>query len=198
MKKRFTLFVTLALLFASQANAQYCYQYWYNYGGCYIDNVTFGTINNSSSYQYYGGYDDYSYLSTSVYKGLSYDLTIKGYSWWGDNRFKVWIDWNDDKTFSASEVVYDMQYSATSNSTPYTQSISIPATAVSGNVRMRIVYCPYWENYVLDDICSYGTYGYNYVETEDYTVTIIQPPAIDLDISAVTPEVAKMEQTRLR
>ncbi len=145
---------------------QYCaakstlpWEYW-------VGNVNFGTINNSSDkFKDFAtlGYSDYTNLSTTLNKGQSYPLSITpGLSWIGNvpNVYcRVWIDFNNNKTFEANELVLEK-----TNANPLTQSVLIPTTAVTGVVRMRVA-------------LKFGAYPtacetFDKGEVEDYLVTI--------------------------
>jgi subtilase family serine protease len=135
------------------------WEYW-------VANVNFGTINNTSV-QFKDintlGYSDYTSLSTALNKGQSYPLSITpGLSWIGNlpNTYcRVWIDFNNNKVFDANELVLEK-----TNANPLTQSVLIPATAVTGAVRMRVA-------------LKFGAYptpceNFDRGEVEDYTVNI--------------------------
>ncbi len=64
-----TLLLTVLAISAIPIYSQtYCTPYVYNYGYGYISNFTFNGINNNSSYEYYGGYADYtSIVSNHAY-----------------------------------------------------------------------------------------------------------------------------------
>jgi len=82
---------------------------------------------------------------------------------------KVWVDYNDDFTFSNNEVILNNYVIAPgSNAGNYTEttSMTIPANATLGPHRMRIK--TNWNANVPVDACEETTYG----ETEDYTANI--------------------------
>ena len=144
-----------------------------------IHNVTAGTLNNSSDDFQTGGpgsvldkYSDYSTLvAAPVFNQLA---TIPFSVQIGSGNYSqtaIWIDYNRNGTFeSPGERVYQ---SAGQNYQSYTESgsFTIPATALIGITRMRV-------------ISSYGTAplnsaceNYEYGETEDYFVDIAAPLA---------------------
>ncbi|QKJ64134.1 GEVED domain-containing protein [Flavobacterium sp. M31R6] len=125
----------------------------------WIKKVVFGTINNLSNDN--GGYADFTTQSTAITKGVSKTLTLTpGYSATRSLYWKVYIDYNNNGLFTDSgEEVYSIFSSAT-----LSPSITVPTTAVTGSIRMRI-------------IVSYNSINspcgtYNYGETEDYTLNI--------------------------
>lgn len=132
-----------------------------------ISNVTFNTINNSSAAC--TGYTNFTAISTTVTKTLSYNLTIAkadcdgGTNYTG--RFAAWIDWNQNGTFEAGEQVLA---DAAASLGPITVSVTVPAGALTGATRMR---CVFVEGATAPTPC--GTYSWG--ETEDYTVNVIDP-----------------------
>lgn len=132
----------------------------------WVKKVVFGTINNLSNAN--GGYADFTAQSTTVTKGVAKTLTLTpGYSATRSLYWKVYIDYNKNGLFTDSgEEVYSIFSSATLN-----PSITVPSTAVTGSVRMRV-------------IVSYNTITspcgtYNYGETEDYTLNISTTAKMD-------------------
>lgn len=123
-----------------------------------------GTINNSTSCAT-GGYGDYTNMSTDLEQGSTNTLTIQsGYS---GQTASVWIDFNDNFLFEASEMVVDNFSFGTSSATT---DIVISSTADLGQHLMRAK--TNWNsagNATVDDPCADVTYG----ETEDYMVNII-------------------------
>ncbi|MBL0048104.1 MAG: hypothetical protein IPP32_08430 [Bacteroidetes bacterium] len=81
---------------------------------------------------------------------------------------KVYIDYNQDGFFNNSDEMIDIgQTNSGPGGNRLTKAITIPATALLGNTRMRIVLRQYGS--ISPSPC--GTY--NYGETEDYTVNIV-------------------------
>ncbi len=129
----------------------------YSYG---IENVSFNTINNSSS----GGtrYTDYSDIITQLTPGNSYNLAISNYSYSYTMYTKAWIDWNKDCSFQANE---EYDFGSNTNDATVTKSILVPANAFSGFITMRVRSSI---NYIPT---SCGNYDYS--EAEDYTLKIV-------------------------
>ncbi|MBX2983906.1 MAG: T9SS type A sorting domain-containing protein [Flavobacteriales bacterium] len=104
-----------------------------------VTNVTFNTINNSSSGA--PAYTDYSTISTTVEQGSTHALSVRVNT---DGNYtanvKAWIDWNQNGTFDGSED-YDLG-SATnvSDAAPSGSPIMIqvPLSALPGNTIMRV------------------------------------------------------------
>ena len=127
-----------------------------------IGNVSFGTINNSSSLT--TGYSDYTSISTSLAKGSNTPITITGAGTYGLDGVNVWIDYNQDGDFvDAGENVYSSAISAG----PYTSTITIPLSALSGSTTMRVRLYDVTGNGVTGP-CGTADYG----EVEDYTINV--------------------------
>ncbi len=117
------------------------------------------------------GYIDQTALSCAFYTSVTYLDTI---SCSGSTTLnaQVWIDFNDDGIFSATDSVGGVN-NFTSTYGP--MSIVIPISAPSGVHRMRVVseYSGSGFNYPTMDPC---TSGYSYGETRDYSVNILPLP----------------------
>ncbi len=130
----------------------------------WLNQVTIGTINNTSGAN--GGYADFTSMSTDIPLGGSENITL--YPTWSgtkyDEGFAVWIDFNKDGDFDdTGEQVFT---AAQSQNTSVSGTISIPATVETGETVMRVIM-----QYNTIPASPCGTY--NYGETEDYTVNIV-------------------------
>ncbi|MGB3526934.1 MAG: GEVED domain-containing protein, partial [Flavobacteriales bacterium] len=134
-----------------------------------VTNVTFNTINNSSSGAPF--YTDYSTQSATVDQGGSYPLSVRVNTAGNYTvHVKAWFDWNQNGVFDASEGyilgtatnVADGSPSAS----PYT--IPVPVTAIPGTTVMRVRAS--WN--VAPTACGNN----NYSEAEDYTIHVVVPP----------------------
>ncbi|MBW7841000.1 MAG: hypothetical protein H3C36_15485, partial [Chitinophagaceae bacterium] len=118
---------------------------------------------------------------------VSFEADISG----GTAGFRIWVDWNQDGEFTADEVAY--QSSGYANS--QTGSFQVPASALSGETRMRVV--SHWLSTTGDvDPCATGfTYG----EFEDYkfVVQALTPctGTPDGGTAAVTPDEGNVGST---
>ncbi len=147
----------------------------YSYGNTDYDTSTtriiFNTIDNSSGKPTDANgnaYSDYTSISTNVFKGTDYDLTVQVNT---DGNWtvytKVWIDWNQDCDFDDAGEEYDLGTAknvsdgATSNSP---LSITVPSSALTGNTIMRVS----TNYYSAAGSCDIDFDG----EVEDYTVII--------------------------
>jgi hypothetical protein len=129
-----------------------------------IGNVSFGTINNTSTGT--AGYENFTSVSTNVTRGTAYTISVTPV--WTSTKYNeayaVYIDYNKDGDFTDSgELVWTKTGSQTS---PVTGSITIPSTATLGNTRMRVMM---QYNSVPSSSCGSYTYG----QVEDYTLNIV-------------------------
>jgi chitodextrinase len=128
----------------------------------YIDLVQLGTINNTTTAN--GGYGDFTSQSTTLVSGstntINFSAGFPGTNY--SENWKVFIDFNQDGDFAdAGENVVT---GSTSNAATASGTFTVPAGAVLGSTRMRVVMT--WN--ATPTACGSFTYG----EVEDYTVTI--------------------------
>ena len=126
------------------------------------------------------GYGDFTDQMTNVEQGGTHDVTMTtGY---GNQYVKIWIDFNDDYTYSPDELVLDNYVIASgAGSGTYTETtqIVLPADATLGEHSMRVK--TNWNAGVPDDACELTTYG----ETEDYMVNVVTSLSIpELEFSS--------------
>lgn len=127
-----------------------------------IGKVVFGTINNTSTGT--AGYENFTTQIANVNKGTAYTITItpKWTSTSYNEGYAVFIDYNGDGDFAdAGETVFTK---AASKTTPVTGSITIPASALTGNTRMRVS----MKYNGIPTSCETFSYG----QVEDYTLNI--------------------------
>jgi hypothetical protein len=148
--------------------------------GEYIESVTlpgFNGFTNASYINSPGGYGDYTAapgLTTTVAQGATYtngvSLTIRVNN--GGSQGGMWIDYDHSGTFDASEYLLIGTSSATGTDVTLTANLSIPATALLGQTRVRVR----WRNsaFAATDACTSGLTTW-YGETEDYLITIAAP-----------------------
>jgi hypothetical protein len=150
----------------------------------WIANVSFANVNNASGKtrddRYVVGYSDWADKTATVAKGQSYPLSITpGLSWSGSQTnlfFRAWIDYNNNSIYEDTELVLEKN----STSTVVNQSLTIPATAFIGTVKMRIS----MKKDAYPTPCETFAAG----EVEDYTV-LITNVSIDPCATDVTPPV---------
>ena len=129
----------------------------------YIHRVQIGSIDNTTGASS-GGYGDFTSLSTDLTIGTIMDITITP-TWTGrsfNEAYSVWIDYDQDGTFSSSEKVFTQPATMY---VPVRGNFEVPATATPGNTRMRIAMR---ETQIPDDPCE----SFHWGEVEDYTVFI--------------------------
>lgn len=140
------------------ATPAYCASNGTNVSYEYINNVTLGTINNTTTAN--AGYGNFTNLSTNLVIGTANAISVKpGFvSTAYTEYFNVYIDYNKDLDFDdAGELVY-----SGSGTSTLTGSITIPASTTAGSSRMRVV----MKDGAITSPCGTYTYG----EVEDYTV----------------------------
>ena len=149
-----------------------------------ISNNTGSSCNSSPK-----GYSDYTGQSTDLTQGETYIGSISIGNG-GAAGVAIWIDFNNDRTFSTSERVFYTATNLASGSNNNAISVIIPSDATPGEHRMRVrhVYTSGTNIGASIDPCN----EYNYGETEDYTVniiasspTLIANPADELAFTAV-------------
>lgn len=174
MKNYYYLLGVLGLLLLpSQFFAQYCTpaissgcQY-----GDFIAGVSVGSINNQSSGCSTGGYvDNTATMSASMNQGLNYNIQVTLNPSYGQG-IGVFIDWNQNQSFTdAGEFFGNLNTTAAGGTE--TIQISVPATAILGTTRMRVI-CRYASTVSSTGSCGGWTYG----ETEDYAVVVAPAPS---------------------
>lgn len=140
----------------------------------YISNVTFGSINNSSSVET-GGYSDYLSLSTDIMEGASESFSVSIGNPYASDQVFIWVDWNNDLDFDdANESVF---VSATSTG-PMTGSITVPSGTSAGLKSMRIR-MEDSANSPIGTPCGDSKYG----EVEDYSINVISSGSLSNNAS---------------
>ncbi|MFA5619476.1 MAG: GEVED domain-containing protein [Weeksellaceae bacterium] len=123
-----------------------------------LENIS--NLNSGFSPGGYGDfYNDYQIVQVPGQE-VSFNAVFEG----GTFGFRIWVDWNEDGTFSADEVMYaSSSYISSQNGT-----FQVPTNATPGEKRMRIV--NHWLSATGDiDPCATGfTYG----EFEDYKFVV--------------------------
>jgi PKD repeat protein len=132
--------------------------------GDFISLVQLGSINNASGATPDPFYTYYSSLSTSLDAGSAYTITLSPGTYGSGNNIAVWIDYNFNGAFEASEKlgVIDIPPSPATGTITFT----VPGNALPGNTRMRVREVYSYNDF---DPCS----NYYYGETEDYNILIL-------------------------
>jgi PKD repeat protein len=141
-----------------------------------ISNISLNTLTNGTSTSSNVAYTDYSCTkSTALEAGLPYNLSITinaGGS--GNEEFGVYIDYNNDGTFAAGELVMSNTTGSNSSQT-FNQNITMPITANLGTMlRLRVV----------ADANGFSTpCGNHFIgETEDYGVFVFAPGVLPIEL----------------
>lgn len=134
--------------------------------------VQFVDINNASGKP--SGYSDYSAISTDVTQGTSYPITVNQNT---DGNYTcvttVWIDWNQNCVFEATEE-YDLGTAFGTANGPASNSglmVAVPADAVLGNTVMRVT--------TKYNSASTSCENSHDAEVEDYTVNVLTSLTVD-------------------
>lgn len=189
------MFIGLVFLGMNSVNAQtYCLAAATSTVDDEVFNVTLGALNNTSSCGSVGGagsiaYEYSNYTATvpapALTIGGNYPLSLTigmcgtfGYS----GTVGVWIDYNQNGLFTdPGENVYMSPYTSFAIAGTVVSAIggiTIPATALPGTTRMRVVET---ESSTAPGPCTSPAYG----EVEDYNVLLITPTPLDLGVSGV-------------
>ncbi len=133
-----------------------------------ITGVTFNTINNLNNGTVVG-YSNFTPINTTVLKGSSYNLTVRVNTGVSNTSVQTaWFDWDGNGVFSAAKQFNVGTATNTSDGvSSLTPSITVPAGAITGTVRMRIQS----RRSASDSSCATGFFG----EVEDYLINIIVP-----------------------
>jgi hypothetical protein len=131
----------------------------------YINTVQLNTINNTSACSV-GGYGNYLSTSTNLIKGNQYSITVTPGSVYTNDEIAVWIDYNNDSDFSDAGEQVGYVLVGTGWSNVFTFTFTVPTSAVSSAVRMRVRISFSTDGAIVP--CGQSTYG----EVEDYTVNI--------------------------
>jgi GEVED domain/Secretion system C-terminal sorting domain/Fibronectin type III domain len=129
----------------------------------YIENVTFGDLNNTSGNN--GGYINFEdQFGVTYFVDSTYNLTLTP-TWPGGFQYqvgwRVWIDYNADGDFDDPN---EMVFEAAPSIDVQMASITIPADAVFGLTKMRVS----MPEFFLSGSCESFFFG----EVEDYCITI--------------------------
>ncbi|PHS02562.1 MAG: peptidase M4 [Leeuwenhoekiella sp.] len=140
---------------------EYCTSQGNSVADEYIGRVQLGSIDNASGAS--SGYTNHTAISTELTRGSAATITITPV-WRGTvyaEGYAVWIDYNQNGSFTDSgELVFSR---AASTSTSVSGSFTVPASALDGSTRMRVS----MKYNGIPSSCETFSYG----EVEDYTIT---------------------------
>ncbi|MBL0911073.1 MAG: T9SS type A sorting domain-containing protein [Bacteroidia bacterium] len=183
LQNRFrTALMALALLPVTAAYSQFPAPYCavtYPDGVEPLTLVNFAGINNTSSASGTTELEDFTAQTANVVQGSSYTFTAKGNtagSW--TNYIRVYIDWNQNNSFTDAGESFDIGTINTSTGTDAIQasaSIAVPVGATAGITRMRVV--KRFGQYGPD--CGNVGNSLDYGQAEDYSVNVVAPATVD-------------------
>lgn len=152
--KKLYLLALLFLCFGMQSQAQtYCTPSYTGYGFqnqantaiaffTHIKNVSFGNLNRSTTpplwYTQLGNYQDYTTDTAEVAKTGVYPLSVFLGNGANPQTMAVWIDWNQNAIFEASERIMAQFDPANQGTHIIKTNVTIPANAKTGVTRMRV------------------------------------------------------------
>ena len=146
-----------------------CYCAAGNSSGCgfsdVINNVTFGTLNNTSGCTATPSYIDYglSVAPPNISIGSTTPISVTVGAG-GTERVACWIDYNQNGVFETTEFTSI----GTGNGSVVTNNVVIPPTATAGLTKMRVRVR--WSTTINNtDACTTFSFG----ETEDYNVNLV-------------------------
>jgi len=199
MKKLYLLVMLIFLVklaFSQAAPTTYCNTQPTQTDYADIENVTFGSIDNTSTCASLSGTqgtgigtaDLYTNFTNSnvptpiITPGSSSSISVKimdctvNFLYCGQG--KVWVDFNRDGTFQEPSEMFPLGgitcFSSGTDPTTYTTNIVAPSTLSEGYTRMRVSWRMYENNQAAVTPCGAGglTNGSNWGETEDYIVLL--------------------------
>ena len=160
--------------FTTSANLSYCAA---TVSGALevINNVTFAGINNRVAGT--AKYEDFTSIIGSVVQGSTANpISVSGNTAGNYTDYiKVYIDWNQDGSFNESDEKYQLGSITNCTACAVTGSIGVPAGAVLGNTRMRVIKS--YGGYVEGACGTFATDG----QVEDYTIAVQSPPVLPPD-----------------
>lgn len=157
------------IISASGGSTNYCPSTYTNVGSEYIANISFGTIDNASGDAPTDGYEDFTGITAANIDANStylLEVTIDTEGNFQDHC-NVYIDWNQDFAFDQATEFYDLGDISNVDPGVLSANITVPATAINGNTRMRVS-IEANENGGACDVNHHTEWG----ETEDYTLNI--------------------------
>lgn len=146
-------------------------------------------ISNTSVYSLPNGYGDYTTQAVTQFQEQTVSFTIlTGSSPSGSTfTYAIWVDWNNNGTFETTERVFF----TTSYTTNTVGTFTVPASAVVGSLRMRVM-ADYW-SLNPNNPCAYSPSGPR-GETEDYRFNVLAKPT-PITLSATTATTCSGVQT---
>lgn len=161
-------------------NIVYCALTATNTGFEHISNVTVGSdINNSTASSGYANYTA-QIANTTIGLGTSLSVTITP-SYTTDNVY-AYVDWNKDGDWLDAGENITLSYTAVSTSFTASGTITPPATALTGNTRMRVIVV----DGTVSNACNSSS-NFTYGEVEDYTINVLSACVPTHTVTSFTP-----------
>nr|NQU90608.1 carboxypeptidase regulatory-like domain-containing protein [Bacteroidota bacterium] len=155
------------MIFPEDGPPAYCTGNLYSSGCIYgdgIESFILGDIENLNTGCSPEGFGDYTALSTTLTTGSTPLVEIA--SQYSQQWVCIWIDWDDDYTFTAEEQILTDAVIVDAN-TLFTFECLIPQGVPTGAHRMRVR--TNWGNSSADPCTTY-----QFGEAEDYTVNLVE------------------------
>jgi len=158
------------------------------------ERITLVQLNGASQSSSWStsGYGNYTATNfTNLQTGNSYAFQFTG---WMPNSTpytdygKVWVDFNQNGEFTDSGEEVDLGSFTYVGNQVFAGNISVPAGALLGTTRMRVLLT---RSQAEATPCSTAGYG----ETEDYTVTIIVPGSPEINVKGNNVSIADGDST---
>lgn len=172
MRQPFIFSLFLLLLYSNKIKSQYCIPDLNCGSNNTISNVSFGSINNSTSSCSFSGYENFS---SSVAPGIvfggknnlfSATLTAGNTAYLG-----IWIDLNHNNIFDTTEYTFI----GSGNGITVSKNIFLPSLPVPGLTRLRVRRASGSIPVNLSAPCSNV---FSAGEIEDYSISITPPPIV--------------------
>ena len=143
-----------------------------------INNVTLGSLNNTTGCTGTSGYNLYMTPVTNVVQGNTYLFNLSTDPA-NSSITSVWIDFDHSTTFGADTVEWHQVYTSGSSGTV---AIPIPPSSTPGQTRMRVRSNLSGLANGATNSCTPFTYG----ETEDYIINITPAGPYDVTLGNIT------------
>jgi hypothetical protein len=129
----------------------------------HISNVKLNTIDKTSVCE---NYADFTSTSTILTIGESYDITVTANTYYTDDEYAIWIDWNNDGDFEDSGE--RVGYTKVDDNFSNVYNFTVPSSATLNEDLVMRVRTSYEPSDGAIDPCGTSQYG----EVEDYTVKV--------------------------
>lgn len=120
-------------------------------GGYNVEAVSSTGANSNLTYtgpQPTNNYEFSTSETLEVAAGSSFTINVTQSNNW--SKSKVWIDWNGDGDFEdTDELVIEFGADNQLNDGPFSESVTVPSSAIKGNTRMRIQTLDAWSDFGL-------------------------------------------------